>query len=86
MQVQPLYYSMKEVCRMLCVSRSTIDRWEADGAFPEREIPLFAKPIHGKQGRRSAFAQLPRSLQTSRHRRRDRRNLEEEILIARPNP
>ena len=42
------FYTVKEVCRLLHVSRETLRRWEKDGAFPRRVC--FTRHVRGRVG------------------------------------
>ena len=42
------FYTVKEVCRLLHVSRETLRRWEKDGWFPKRV--RFSRYARGRVG------------------------------------
>jgi excisionase family DNA binding protein len=42
------FYTVKEVCRLLHISRETLRRWERDGWFPTRY--RFSRAERGRVG------------------------------------
>ena len=51
-ELNEVYLSKKEVCRIIRRSAATLDRWEKAGTFPKRRIPPHAKPVRdSKTGR-----------------------------------
>jgi excisionase family DNA binding protein len=42
------FYTVKEVCRLLHISRETVRRWERDGWFPKRI--RFSRSARGRVG------------------------------------
>lgn len=44
------FLSMKQVCAMVGVSRTSVDRWEEAGHFPKRKTLGIAVPVRYAKG------------------------------------
>jgi hypothetical protein len=59
--MQKLFYSMREVCEMLGVARSTIDRWELESGFPKRVYLGHVAPVRLHDKRTRVYLRTKRS-------------------------